>query len=676
MKDEDVLALAHKRYAQAEEFERENFNLAEEDFKFGSGDHWDTTVRQQRTSEGRPCLSINRLPQFIAQVVNDARQNAPSIKVHPVDDGSDRDTAEIYEGLIRNIESQSNAQTAYMTAFQFCVSGGMGHWRVATEYADDDIFEQDIRIKRIVSPFSVHWDPNSREYTKSDAKWCFVTEWLTKEAFEDSYPNAAQTDWEGDFRRRGGAAWITADRVRIAEYWTKEPVKKTLAKLENGEVIDITDVKDFAIAGVIPVVRAPTGRLNPDGSEEMVPITRVVDTHNVYRTLLCGGCVLEKKKLFPSKYIPIVSVYGPEEFIGERTRNLSLIRYAKDPMRMYSYWQTAIVEKIALAPKAPFIATAGQIAGYESMWNNANRENRAVLVYNPDPLSNGPPMRQQPAAINAAEIQQSAQAIDDLKATMGIYDASLGNRGNETSGVAIRARQNQGDKATFAWVDNLSRSIQYTGRILVDLIPKIYDTQRVVRLLSESGDHEQVEINQVIQGRLINDLTVGKYDVEISVGPSYQTRRIEASESMLGFIQAVPEAGQLVMDLIAKNMDWPGAADFADRLKKALPPELQDTKDLSPEELQQLQQQQMEEAAKKAEAEQIMKADAIAKVDKMNAEKALTEAETAKVAAEADAQMIENDLVMNAGLIWTDLKDPELEAKKANGPSRTNSAAA
>ena len=664
MTDEDILALAHKRYAQAEEFERENFNLAEEDYKFGSGDHWDTSVRNQRTAEGRPCLSINRLPQFIAQVVNDARQNAPGIKVHPVDDQSDRDTAEIYEGLIRNIESQSNAQTAYMTAFQFCVSGGMGHWRVVTEYADDDIFEQDIRIKRIVSPFAVHWDPNSREYTKSDSKWCFVTEWITKEAFEDLYPNAAQTDWEGDFRRRGGAAWITADRVRIAEYWTKEPVKKTLAKLQNGEVIDITDIKDFVTTGMIPVLM-----------QNGVPITRVVDTYDVYRTLLCGGCVLEKKKLFPSKYIPIVSVYGPEEFIGERTRNLSLIRYAKDPMRMYSYWQTAIVEKIALAPKAPFIATATQIAGLESMWNNANRENRAVLIYNSDSTA-PPPMRQQPASINAAEIQQSAQAIDDLKATMGIYDASLGNRSNETSGVAIRNRQQQGDKATFAWIDNLSRSIQYTGRILVDLIPKIYDTERVIRLLSESGDHEQVQINQVIQGRMINDLTVGKYDVEISVGPSYQTRRLEASESMLGFIQAVPEAGQLVMDLVAKNMDWPGAEDFADRLKKALPPQLQDTKGMSPEELQALQQQQMEEAAKKNEAEQIMKAAEVAKINKDKADSDLIVAETQKVAAEAQAQMIENDLVLNQGLMWTDLKDPEVEAKKANGPSRTNSAAA
>jgi hypothetical protein len=656
MSDEDILTLAHKRYAQAEEFERENFNLAEEDYKFGSGDHWDTTIRTQRVAEGRPCLSINRLPQFIAQVVNDARQNSPSIKVHPVDDDADRDTSEIYEGLIRNIESQSNAQTAYMTAFQFCVSGGMGHWRITTEYADDDIFEQDIRIKRIVSPFAVHWDPNAREYTKSDAKWCFVTEWVTKEAFEDSYPNALQTDWEGDFRRRGGAAWITADRVRVAEYWTKEPVKKTLAKLQNGSVIDITDIKEFAVSGVIPVAQQPTGRQNPDGTPEMAPITRVVDSYNVYRTLLCGGCVLEKKKLFPSKYIPIISVYGPEEFIGERTRNLSLIRYAKDPMRMYSYWQTAIVEKIALAPKAPFIATAAQVAGYENMWNNANRENRSVLVYNPDPTA-PPPIRQQPAAINAAEIQQSAQAIDDLKATMGIYDASLGNRGNETSGVAIRARQNQGDKATFAWVDNLSRSIQYTGRILVDLIPKIYDTERVVRLLSESGDHQQVQINQIVGGQHVNDLTIGKYDVEISVGPSYQTRRIEAAESMLGFIQAVPEAGQLVMDLVAKNMDWPGASDFADRLKKALPPNLQDTKDMSPQELQQLQQQQMEQAQKQAEAEQIMKAAEIAKIDKTSAEKNLLQAEAQKTSAEAARIMKDLQLIVTQDLVPTDLQD-------------------
>ena len=663
MTDDDVLAIAHKRYAQAETFDNENWTLAEDDYKFGAGDHWADSVRAQRQAEGRPCLSINRLPQFIAQVVNDARQNAPSIKVQPVDDQGDRPLAEIFEGLIRNIESQSSAQTAYMTAFDLAVRGGLGHWRIVTEYTDDDIFEQDIRIKRINSPFAVHWDPNCKEYTKSDALWCFVTEWITKEVFEERYPKASAVDWDGDFRRNGQGSWVVADRVRIAEYWVKHPKKKTLAKLENGAVVDVTDLKDFVVTGMIPIAK------NADGK----PALREVKSHVVCRYLITGNAILEEKQEFPGKHIPIVSVFGPEEFVGERTRNLSLIRYAKDPMRMYSYWQTAIVEKIALATKAPFIATAAQIAGLETMWNNANRENRAVLIYNSDSTA-PPPMRQQPASINAAEIQQSSQAIDDLKATMGIYDASLGNRSNETSGVAIRNRQQQGDKATFAWIDNLSRSIQYTGRILVDMIPKVYDTERVVRLLSESGEDQQVTINQLVGGQLINDLTVGKYDVEISVGPSYATKRMEAADSMLSFIQAVPAAGEITADLIAKNMDWPGADEFSERLKKALPPNLIDTKSMTPEEQQAIQQQQMEEKAKQAEAEQIMKAAEMAKVDEAKAKTALTMAEVEKISAETIAQRIENDLVLNEGFIWTDLKDPE-EEKAKNGASSSNSAA-
>lgn len=635
-KDMDFFLDAHRRYKQAEVFENENFTLAEEDYRFGAGDHWPEAIKQQRQRDKRPCLSINRLPQFIAQVVNDARQNAPSVKVHPTENG-DKDIAKIYEGLIRNIESQSDAQVAYMHAFDLAVRGGCGHFRITTEYSDDDSFEQDIRIRRIISPFAVHWDPNAKLQDKSDADWCFVTEWITKEAFKDRWPDKIPSDWEGDFRRRSTVSWLQVDRVRIAEYWYKEPYKKKIAKLENGEVIDITDkfAQALVTVGAVPIAKKADG----------TPAIRQVEAKRVCRVLMTGHDILEPKKVFPSKFIPIVSVFGPEEFVGERTRWLSLIRYAKDPMRMYSYWQTAIVEKIALAPKAPWVMTPNQRAGFESMWDNANAENRSTLLYIPDPTA-PPPTRVQPAPLNAAEIQQSAQAIEDLKATMGIYDASLGNRSNETSGRAILARKNEGDTATFAWIDNLSRSIKYCGRILIDLIPQVYDTERVVRVLGEDGTHTMVTINQVVNGQTFNDLSVGKYDVEISVGPSYQTRRMEAAESMLSFIQAVPEAGAVTGDLIARNMDWPGADDFADRLQKALPPQLQDISQLSPEEQQKAIQEQQAQQAAQQRQQQIAEAQAMAEVEAKQVDTALTKAKVAQIVQETIAQEIENKLVM------------------------------
>lgn len=572
-KEEKLLAEALTRFQKAEDFERENRELATEDFRFAAGEQWPDEVKFQRERGNRPCLTFNRLPQFIRQVTGDARQNKPSVRVIPVDGGADKDMASVLNGLIRNIEAQSQAEEAYISAFENAVTGGIGGgWRIVTEYANDDTFEQDIRIKRINNPFAIWWDPAAKEFDKSDARWCFVSEWVTKEVFEQKYPKHTPTDWEQEYRGRIGRHWINDDRVRLAEYWVKKTIKKEIGLIE-GQVIEVTDATKH-----LPF-----------------EMKREVDRFEVCRYLLSGHAVLEGPSIFPSQYIPIVPCYGPEEWIDDRIRHISLIRYAKDPMRMYNYWQSTIAEKIALSPKDPWLVTPDMIAGLERFWNKANVDNSPYLPYNPDPSGNRP-SRVPPANVNTAEIQQANQAIEDIKATTGIYDASLGAGGNETSGRAIIARQREGDNATFAWVDNLSRSIQQTGKILIDLIPKIYDTQRVVRVLGEDGVDEMVEINQLVGGEIVNDITVGKYDVEVVVGPSYKTRRLESADSMLAFIQAVPQAGAVASDLVAKTMDWPGADEFAERLRKTLPPGLIE-EDVAPEAQQAAQEQQQHEAA-------------------------------------------------------------------------------
>jgi hypothetical protein len=338
-----------------------------------------------------------------------------------------------------------------------------------------------------------------------------------------------------------------------------------------------------------------------------------------------------------------------------------MVRYAKDPMRMYNYWQTAITEKIALAPKSPFIGTTEQFKGLEHIWNKANQLNVPYLPYNPDPATPGvKPERQRPADINQAEIIQAQQSIEDIKATIGIFDASLGAQGNETSGRAIMARQREGDTATFAWIDNLSRAIEHTGRILIDLIPRIYDTQRAVRILGEDGSDKIITVNEInITNRwtgeyeVLNDLSVGKYDVRVTVGPSYATRRIEAADSMMQFVQAFPAAGAVVGDLIAKSMDWPGAEDIAKRLKAALPPELADDEEELTEEEYIARQEQAEQARlREQEAYEIEKAGKVADIEEKlaNAQKTMADirasfAKAAKDAAEAEAQEIENDAV-------------------------------
>jgi hypothetical protein len=553
--------------------------------------------------------------------VGDARQNKPSVKVHPVDDNADIETAEVLEGLIRHIEGASQATTAYLTGFEHAVTGGRGAWRIITARDHKDPFVQDIRIERITSPFACYYDPNAKRYDKSDGNWTFVVEWITKEVFEQRYPKKTPSDWEQDLKTNGCTAWMReGNMVRIAEYWHKKPVKKHIAMMQDGRRVAWDEV--------------------PPEEYPMVIDTAETETYEIERYLLSGAGIIEGPEVFPGEYIPIVPVFGPEEFVDNRTSNRSLIRYAKDPQRQYNYWQTTITEKVALAPKAPWVGTVENFKGLETLWENSNTESRAFLPYNPDPLTGAPPQRNQPAAVNAAEMQQAAQAIDDLKATTGIHDASLGARGNETSGRAIIARQREGDVATFAWIDNLARSIELTGRILVGLIPRIYDTTRIIRVLGEDGTSKPTQINQPAmtpQGpMLLLDLTRGKYDVAITVGPSYSTKRIEAADSMMAFIQAVPQAAQVSGDLIAKSMDWPGADAIAKRLKKLLPPGMADD-DLTPEQQQAMRQQAEIQQQAAQEALELEKA---SKVSDIKA----TMAKAARDVAEARATDLETDM--------------------------------
>ena len=553
----DFLRQARERFERAWAAERENRIEALDDLKFRAGEQWPENVKSERQAASRPTLTINRMPQFIRQVTGDIRQNKPAIKVRPVDGNSDPALARTISGIIRHIEQASDAAVAYNTAADGAATCGIGHFRIVTEYADDDAFEQDIRIRRIRNPFAVYWDPDAEALTREDARWCFVTERLPLEDFKARWPEASPVWFETNEARDELDRWWDGETVRIAEYWVKEPVTKKLALLESGETVSLDGLGKKAVAA-LPVVR-----------------TREVETHKVVHYLLNGAEILEGPHDWAGRYIPVVPVCGEEVHIGDRVVRHGIIRYAKDPQRLYNYWRTTAAESVALAPKAPWLLTPRQLEGQKAKWESANKGNPPYLLYNPDP-SAPPPQRTVPAHPPVAMFQEAQIAVDDLKAVTGIHDASLGAQGNETSGRAILMRQRVGDVGTFVYIDNLARAIRHAGRILVDLIPRIYDTERTVRILGEDDNETFAVINQVALGPdgpvVLNDLSAGKYDVEVVTGPSFSTKRIEAAESMMAFVQAVPSAAALISDLIARNMDWPGAEAIAERLKRALPP--------------------------------------------------------------------------------------------------------
>ena len=567
---DDILLLARHRFKRAVEADRENLAEAHDDLKFRVGEQWPEDVKRERESDGRPVLTINRIPQFIRGVTGDIRINRPAIRVRPVDDKSDPALARVLTGLIRHIEQVSQAQTAYTTAADSAAACGIGHFRIVSEYSDDDGFEQDIRIRRILNPFSVAWDPDAEALTREDAKYCFVTTRVPLDEFKERWPDARTSDFDSsDYDRDYLGDWWDGEGVRVAEYWCKKAVVKTLHMMTDGKVLD-----DAGLAKA----KAEAAEEGTDTPE--VKRTREARTHEIVQYILNGVEVIEGPVKWPGRHIPIVTVCGEEVHIGDRTVRSGVIRYAKDAQRLYNYMRSTAVETGALQPKAPFIATPNQIKGHETQWREANRRNVPYLLYNPDRQALDAPQRQLPAPIAVGFEQEAAIAADDMKATTGIYDASLGQRSNETSGKAILARQREGDVSTFVYADNLAKAIAHAGRILVDVIPRIYDTERVVRVLGEDDTDRFVRVNAAAMTpggpRVLNDLAAGKYDVTVSTGPSYSTKRAEAAESMMQFVRAVPGAAALIADLVAKSMDWPGAEQIAERLKRALPREVRD----------------------------------------------------------------------------------------------------
>jgi hypothetical protein len=572
MKDQELLKEIKDRFREAHDAVDSDYNEAIEDLNFAyiPGSQWSTEIKSERIRDGRPCFEINKVPYFIDQVVGDIRQNEPSIKIKPVDSKADPKTAEIFTGLIRNIEVQNDAEIAYDTAAESAVACGYGAWRVNTQYSENDQFDQDIVILRIRNPFTIYWDPSAQKWDKSDARYCFITEKIPMDQFKKDYPDSSLMSFEAS--KDKNPLWGDGKMIRIVEYFTREIEKKKLYLMQNreGQLFVTKEEPDME-------------RLPEFGWQLMKE--RDVESHEVKWCKANQSEILEKQTKWPGKYIPIVMVYGKEINIEGKTKYRGMVRYGKDSQRLYNMFRSTGAEVIALTPKSPYLVTSKMISNYQSKWDTAHKKNYPYLPYDPDP-SNAQliPRRAEPIMASSGIAQEVNIADQEMHDTLGLQQSSLGQKSNEKSGRAIMARQKEGDTAQYPYYDNLGRAMKYEARILIDLIPKIYDTARIIRIMNEDGSGSFVPVNQpfVEQGQnggeaiqRIYDLAVGKYDAMVSIGPSFTTQREEAAQSMIAFIEAVPAAAPLIGDLLAKNLDWPGAQEIEKRLKLLLPPQLQ-----------------------------------------------------------------------------------------------------
>ena len=585
---------------QASSFNRANYK---EDTSFARGSkQWPVEVEKQRLQEARPVLTINKLPALIRSVVNESKQNKPAIEVAPVDNGADVNTAQIINGIIRSIERNSNAQVAYGTAVDQAVTGGFGFFRIDIDYAHQDSFDLQAQIKRIPNALSVHWDTSSSEFDASDWRYAFISDHLSKEEYTKIYPDASMIAWDSADIGGDTGNWLDDDQIRVAEYFKRvEKVRKlyrfSVPNPETGKSdvqtatenqMEMLATAFFESQGVDVPNTNESGLVEAFVQASGIQINAERDStyFEVMRYIINSVEVLEEEK-WPGMCIPICPVWGDESYQDGKRVFKSLISDAKDSQAMFNFWRSATTELVALAPKTPWVGPKGFIPkGHESKWASANTRSHAYLEY--DPSSGGAPQRQAFASVPAGAMQEAMNSNEDMQAITGIYPSSIGARSNETSGKAILARERQGDVSNFHFIDNLSRAIQYAGKILVDIIPSVYSERETIRILGEDQAEEVVQLTQEAGGSLeegmtgdkkLYNLSVGRYDVTVKTGPSFSTQREETRETLIELMRAVPGAAGVVGDALLEHMDFQGADRIAKRLKAMLPENIRSLED-------------------------------------------------------------------------------------------------
>lgn len=678
--------LMRERYDRATDAERPNRELGLDDQRFVTipGHTWDEEQRKNR--KNRACYEFPILRSHWRQVVNDQKKARPGIKVRPRRDATVKD-ADLRAGLIRNIELESNAEFAYDTGFELMTAAGFGAWRVDTEYSDVDAWELDLKVKPIVDALSSVWlDPDHKLPHGGDANWGFVEETLSAEAFKAKYPDARMVDFDSA-SSMGCGSWFSKEGVRIAEYWRKVPVKRTIALLSDGRSVDLEQMEE-----ALDELEAKGITIQTNGDGKLM--VREVKGHKVVSSIVSGVEELDGPHDTVFKRIPIITCYANRHLIEGKWHWCGMVRFSRDPQKLVNYNLTTGQEVLAKQPKSPYLITPKMLEGkgVKAMWDKSNAIDAPYLPYTPDPAApNGRPTREAPPDMPAAFTAMTQIAVDMLKASDGIFDASVGARSNETSGKAIMARQNEGDTATYDYQDALNMSIAETGKVLGDSLAAVYDTPRQVRVVGRDGTekfvglYEEERDQQTGRTVKVNDLSKGKYDYAVTTGPGYDTQRMEFVDALVQLSQGNPLIAQGVPDLIIGAMDFPKAEEAAERLKLLLPPPIQaklsQGKDMPPEVMQAMQQveqqmQQIQQQAQQLAQEQMQveqgkaqntaaKADVQAKLSQIQSEQQILQAEYQQKKAELENMQLKFQLSQLAAQAAQSSQGPSAEAAYA-----------
>jgi hypothetical protein len=632
--EQDFIRHAVRLYDNDQVRDALNTQAMIDDFQFVAGKQWDKTAESARLANRKPVLTINRLPAYIAQVVGNRLLNQTVIQVLP-DRGGTKPIARIRQGLIRQIEKTSKADNAYDTALTNALIGGLGNFGLSADYADYDVFEQDLAVRRLVDPTAVTWDHLSVETTGRDARHVFVEEMMSRSDFDADYPDATPAAFGGEtsyINQLTANGWFTNDSVRIVEFWRMRFEERlVILNKFTGEVNDVTGIFDEEEAKEYAAVNPQTGQL----------MLRIAQRPYAEMYLMTAMNILEGPFRMNCSRVPIFRVPGWEIHIGEDRHRFGMIRFAKDPQRIHNYWRSVIVEKLMQTPRAKWVATKEAVKGFESAWKNSHKTDDMLLLWNGD--SGQPPQQVQPAQIEPALIGEANMATQDIRDVLNMHEASMGQQSNEVSGKALDRRQRVSELGTVIYFSHLNDAIEECGRCMNEVMPDYYDTFRQLTIIGEDDKAKVIEVN----GDNLPDITMGKYSVTVTTGPSYTTKRIEAVESMMALANAAPQAMAPALDLLVENMDWPGAEAIAKRLRASLPPGvvMADPEDMTPEEQQAAagaaQKAQQQEAITMKDMEltlaqkELMLQKTLAEIEEIKAKAAANKAKAIRDVAEA-----------------------------------------
>lgn len=579
--DNDILEEAKDRFQRCLDWESTFRTLYVMDVKFANGDsdngwQWPDDLRKDREVNKRPALTINKTARHVAMITNDARQNKPSVSIKPTGNESSFTSAQIYEGLVRDIEYKSAAQDIYDDATDSQVEGGIGWWRVSQIYTDDDSFDQELRIEPVRNHLNVFLDPDIKKKDGSDSRFGFVFDDLPKEEFEKLYPDIdmATIGQVTGLAENEIDNWIKEDSIRVAEYYRILEENDELYWVEGANGDQTTFKRSEA----------------PKGFEKELVEGKFKKRKIVNKRLewykIAGNKIIDRRKL-KGRYVPLVRVVGVERVIEGKLERKGFVRALKDPQRMYNYNTSAAIEFGALQSKSPYLGAAAAFEGNEVAWANANRQNAAYLTFRHIDNEGNPlppealPRRQDPPVAAPVFLEGMKIAAAEMEMVTGQYPAQMGQPSNEKSGKAIQERQRQADTATYLFVNNLAMAIRYTGKIIIDLVPHIYDTKRVIQILGRDGTQSKVTVDpgleqavlQKQEGEVINVLfnpNVGKYEVESDVGPAYATQRQEAYNAFVQIVTGAPALIDEIGDLMFRSADFPLADKIAERLRRKI----------------------------------------------------------------------------------------------------------